>query len=263
MRKLIVCLLTVLAFSTSALGQDSKKADISVGTDVVSRYVWRGTDFSNSPCFQPGFEISKSGLAFGAWGSYSFNGLGGAEMDLYLSYTFLNEMLTVTVTDYFFPVENAATNKYFMYEASKTGHVLEGMITFNGTDDLPLSFTAATNFFGDDARVINDDPSSADFNKSTGIQYSTYLELAYSMDINGTDVEVFAGFTPNKPRSADNATGYIGESGFYGKTMGFVNVGFTGSKEIKISEEFSLPVSSSLIVNPMAENIFLVFGFSL
>jgi len=45
--------------------------------------------------------------------------------------------------------------------------------------------------------------------------------------------------------------------------MGFVNIGITLSKEITISDDFSLPVCCSLITNPQAENIYMVFGFSL
>ena len=34
-------------------------------------------------------------------------------------------------------------------------------------------------------------------------------------------------------------------------------------KEIKITEDFSLPVSSNLIYNPEADQMYLVFGLSL
>ena len=34
-------------------------------------------------------------------------------------------------------------------------------------------------------------------------------------------------------------------------------------KEIKITEDFSLPMSGNLIYNPSADQMYLVFGFSL
>ncbi len=268
MRKILGLLVALLMLSSiAAFAQDqeeekSTEIDFSVGSDVVSRYVWRGTDYSMSPSIQPAIEMSTSGFAVGFWGSYSFTGFMGPELDFYLSYTFLDEMLTVTVTDYFFPTEAVATNRYFIYEEDRTGHIFEGSISFNGTENLPLSLMVAANFYGDDARKINDDPNSPDFNTAEGIQYSTYIELGYSMDVKETALEFFAGFTPNKPADADAATGYIGESGFYGHTMGFVNLGLTASKEINITEQYSLPVYTSVIFNPMAENAFLVFGFT-
>jgi len=42
-----------------------------------------------------------------------------------------------------------------------------------------------------------------------------------------------------------------------------VNVGLTGSKEIKISDSYSLPVFSSVILNPKTEQFHLVVGISL
>jgi hypothetical protein len=42
-----------------------------------------------------------------------------------------------------------------------------------------------------------------------------------------------------------------------------VNLGITVSKEIKISDSFSLPLTTSFIINPQAENVFLVLGISL
>jgi len=38
---------------------------------------------------------------------------------------------------------------------------------------------------------------------------------------------------------------------------------FGGSKDIKITEEYSLPVFGSFIYNPESEAAFLVFGMSL
>ncbi|PLW91873.1 MAG: hypothetical protein C0592_13585 [Marinilabiliales bacterium] len=245
--------------------QAQEDGGFTVSTDMVSRYVWRGTAFSTAPALQPTFEFSKGGFAIGAWGSYSFLGFDGAEADIYLSYTTLEDKLTLTFTDYFFPDEvNGTFNNYFEYDGDITGHVFEGAISWNGTESLPLTFLAAVNFFGADAKLIEDDTASADFNTVVGNQMSMYFELGYGVTCKDeTELEFFLGFTPNEPRKADATTGYIGEAGFYGYTMGVVNLGVTASKEIKITENFSIPVFSQLVFNPMAEDVFLVFGLSL
>ncbi len=99
---------------------------------------------------------------------------------------------------------------------------------------------------GQDARKANGD-----------IFYSSYLELSYPFKCKGLDFNVFAGGTPNKADTKKD------ESGFYGNDPGIVNLGFTVSKDLPITEKFSLPLSASLITNPQAQNIFLVFGISL
>ncbi|NOU59260.1 hypothetical protein [Marinifilum caeruleilacunae] len=222
------------------------KGELSFGADLMSRYVWRGTQFSTGPVIQPGIEYSKGGFAIGAWGSYAYNGDNdGAEADIYLSYTFADDLFTATLTDYFFPTDDiAAKNSYFDYKKKSTGHILEGTLAFNGSEGFPISIMAAMNFWG------------ADQDNKGDQQYSLYIELGHSFSYKEIDIDVFAGFTPV---DADEEKG---ESGFYGDTAGFVNLGFTASKEVAITEKFSLPLSASLIANPMAENLFLVFGVS-
>jgi hypothetical protein len=40
------------------------------------------------------------------------------------------------------------------------------------------------------------------------------------------------------------------------------NVGISTTKEIKLSDSFSIPVSGQIIVNPDREQLFVVVGFS-
>ncbi|MCX6308666.1 MAG: hypothetical protein NTY32_07515, partial [Bacteroidia bacterium] len=54
-------------------------AQFSVGTDVVSSYVWRGykqdlTNAPQSPNIQPYVSYTIGGLTLGSWGSTSFTG---------------------------------------------------------------------------------------------------------------------------------------------------------------------------------------------
>ena len=261
-RFLILSMICAMFLPFAMQAQDD--GGFTVGSDVVSRYVWRGTSFSTAPSIQPALEYSKGGFAIGAWGSYSFLGFDGAEADIYVSYTLLEDKVTLAFTDYFFPDETGMDNNYLQYDSDLTGHVFEGSVSWNGTESLPLTFLAAVNFYGADAKLIEDDTASADFNTVVGNQMSMYFELGYTVTCKDeTELNFFAGFTPNEPKKADATTGYIGEGGFYGYTMGFVNLGVTASKEIKITDDFSLPVFSQLVVNPMSEDVFLVFGLSL
>ncbi len=105
MKRIIFTLLTVFAIFASNAQEESSK--FSFSTDLVSRYVWRGTQFSDAPAIQPGLSFATGGLTVGAWGSYALNSNFGAELDLYAGYDF-DFGLGVILTDYFFPSDPAS-----------------------------------------------------------------------------------------------------------------------------------------------------------
>ena len=265
-KKMIIHVVMIVAAVVCSLNpvfaQDSLKVSVGFGTDFVSRYVWRGTQLGgSSPSIQPFAELGIGNFVLGAWGSYSLGGLNPSqELDLYATYSLLDDMVSITVIDYFFPGE-ASNYNYFNYDANVTGHVVEGTASFNGTEKIPFSALIAINFFGADATRISDDPVT--LNKADGIQYSTYLELGYAGTCKSVDIEAFLGVNLTNPRSVDFGTGYVGETGYYGKSIGVVNLGVTVSREIDITNKFSLPVMASVITNPQAQKVFFVFGFSL
>ena len=222
--------MTVILVSEADVKAQNSESPLSIGADIMSRYVWRGLDYGAAPSIQPYLEYSKGGFAIGAWGAYttSFskaNESGIQEMDLYASYT-IADIITVGVTDYFFPQEIDYNYNYFDYGSDTSGHVIEGLVSFNGLENLPLSLTLGYN-------LVNDDDNSL------------YVELGYSF----TGVDLFLG--------AGNGL-YTGDGEF-----SVVNIGISSSKEIAITDNFSLPVSASLITNPEAKQIHLVFGISL
>ena len=86
------------------------------------------------------------------------------------------------------------------------------------------------------------------------------LTVGYFTDLEALYVE--AGF-PVGPVGVAVGFGSDGADAFYaGGESGLVNLSFSGEKDIKISEEYALPVFGSFIYNPDAEAAFLVFGFS-
>jgi len=101
--------LMILGLFVSVKAQDEAEptTPFSVGADIVSSYVWRGTKYSG-PAIQPSVEYSISGLTIGTWGSFGFNDQV-AEADLYASYGF-DFGLSLGLTDYYYQ-----GNKYFQY----------------------------------------------------------------------------------------------------------------------------------------------------
>jgi hypothetical protein len=240
---------------------EASGTEFYIGTDLVSRYVWRGTDYGNSPAIQPSVSVSLKGFTLGAWGSYGlFNEMGEnefglpenlgnyAEVDLYLSYT--RGWFTVMLYDYYIPsgLHPNSGSDYFNWENASTGHTLEGSLIIEGTEQLPLRLTLATLFYGADKNEDADgNPGEGDKNN-----YSTYFEAQYTFSLGRAGVELspFIGATPFS-------------SSWYGERGGIINLGLTAARDIPFTEQFSLPVKASLVTNPMTKSVFLVFGVTL
>lgn len=226
-----------------------EQSNLTFGADVASRYVWRGINLGgSSPHIQPFMEYSagNSGLAFGFWGSYGLSsGSALTEADFYVSYTPV-DFLTFTVTDYFFPSDIPfSRDNYFDYRKGETGHTLEAMVSFNGTENFPLSVLFAMNFYGADGLDENGES-----------YFAKYLEIGYSASVREYEIETFIGMALDNPKTEQGAEGWYGDSG------GVINLGVSLSKNIKFSENIELPAFSSLIFNPEAGNIFMVIGIS-
>jgi hypothetical protein len=85
------------------------------------------------------------------------------------------------------------------------------------------------------------------------------LTVGYFTELEALYIE--AGFSIGV---VDVAIGYAGEddSDWYVSEAGLCNISVGGSKEVKITEDYSLPLFGSLVYNPEAESAFLVFGMS-
>lgn len=221
----------ILTSGTITAQEEEKESPISVGADLVNRYVFRGLDFGNSPAIQPSLEFSLGGFAIGAWGSYSFLSTpAGIEADLYASYGF-DFGLSIGATDYYFPgeylqvdggsgeISAVRSGKYFDYGEN---HYFELNVN----------------------QAIKDFYVSANWGFSN-MDNALYFEAGYSFKF----LSAFVG--------AGNEV--YTQSGKFN----IVNVGISASKDIKMGEKFSLPVSTSVILNPNAEQIHFVFGITI
>jgi hypothetical protein len=188
------------------------------GADLVSSYIWRGTQFGSGAHIQPYMDLGSGNLTGGVWGSFPTSAKGGGnELDLWVSYDF--GPLALTVTNYTFPSEG--------------GVYADGEGLFNG-DYTELA--ASTSIMGVDL-------SAGYFTEAEAL----YVELGFSTGA----VDIALGY------GDDQADGFYAGGG-----SGLVNMSFSGSKDIQISDNYALPVFGSFILNPEAETAFLVFGIS-
>lgn len=118
-------------------------AQFNIGADVVSRYIWRGTDFGNSASIQPYIAYGLGDLEIGAWSSWAITSPQANENDLYLTYSLGS--VGLTLTDYYFPV-GAGQSEFFNYSSDAGNHILEASGTLSSGD---LALLVAYNFSGD------------------------------------------------------------------------------------------------------------------
>lgn len=211
-------------------------AQISLGADFVSRYEWRGSQIGNGASLQPYLEYAIGDLTIGAWGAYSLTDDGSNEIDLYATYKVL-DFFTVGLTDYYVPTEGSKLPNDNAFDYSRNDnrqHTLEASLSVDHIGSFPISFLYAINLDTD---------------------HDMYFELAYPLTVEDVELSFVLGAGLNDD-----------ESGFYltgDQDFGIVRVGVTASKEIAITNNFSLPISVSYIVNPSINDAYLVFGISL
>ena len=223
---------SILTFVLALSYTNVNAQEISVGTDIVSKYMWRGLEFNDAPNFQPSLSYSNSGFDIGFWGSYSItdNGSGNyEEIDAYIGYTYTvgETDIGVTLTDYYLPTAGAlghfdqdGVHTYEISVSVSTGH---------------FSSTIANNIFNDPGR-------------------NTYYEVGYSTSVGNVDLNLFVGATNGSTKNPD----------YYGsKDFAIINVGITGSKSIKVTDDFEIPVFTTFMFNPKVDAGYLVFGLSL
>lgn len=236
MKKIVLLALSVLS-GFAAQAQDGIETTIS--GDIVSQYVWRGQDLG-SASIQPTLGVAYKGLSLTAWGSVGItNPDDNKELDLTLAYTIGG--LNIGITDYWTndATGNDPTARFFKYDAHGTNHVFEANI---GYDFGLASIQWYTNFAGNDGT-----------NKDGKRAYSSYAEVAVPFKLASVDWTATAGVIPF-------ATSFYNDW-----TSGFAvtNLSLKATKDIKVTDSFSIPVFGQIAANPCSQKAYLVLGFTL
>ena len=224
MKKCLMLVGFVLIFASTA------NSEVILGTDLVSRYVFRGSDYGNSPHIQPYLSIVYHGLEIGTWSAYPLNPDAenpSEEIDIYAFYTLETPIGTFypTVYDFYYPY---AGIDFFDFDDGEGAHTTELSLLYEGK----IKILAAMNIYNDEDK-------------------SKYVEVGYSHEIGDVTLDIFAGAG-------------IGESLYWYRIedTALINVGITGTKEIEITDKFKVPVYTSFILNPDLEKGYMVFGAS-
>ena len=231
LKRLGFAAMMIMAGATAMTAQDEVEATVSA--DVVNQYIWRGTKCGELS-IQPTLGVAYKGLSLSAWGSTELSNWGGSkEFDLTLAYS--TGGFNIGITDYWF---DGGSTKYFKYEAHSTAHIFEGNI---GYDFGPLAIQWYTNFAGSDYKGDGDRA------------YSSYVELNAPFKLGGLDWNATVGAVPFE------------DNGVYGGCDKFAvtNLTLKASKELKITDTFSVPVFAQVTGNPHDQKAYFVCGFTL
>lgn len=221
--------------STAATAQESESVETTIAADVVNQYIWRGVDAGNVS-LQPTLGVAYKGLSLTAWGSVGLSESSDTkEFDFTLGYT--TGGLNVGITDYWFSVGQDPDARYFKYDAHGTNHVFEAFV---GYDFGVVSAQWYTNFAGNDG--VNKDGKRA---------YSSYFEVNAPFRLATCEWTATLGAVPY-------ATTTYGTTGF-----AVTNIGLKATKDIKVTDTFSVPIFAGVTGNPCAQKAYLVFGFTL
>lgn len=208
------------------------KVEVNLATDVVSQYIWRGQDLGDVS-LQPTLGLGYKGLSLTAWGNVGLSDNDDTkEFDLTLGYSIGG--FNIGITDYWF---NTPDTRYFHYDAHSTSHVFEANV---GYDFGFMALQWYTNFAGNDG--VNKDGDRA---------YSSYFEISAPFRLAWCDWTAAVGMVPY-------ATTSYGTNGF-----AVTNVAVKATKDIKVTDHFSIPVFAGVMANPCSQKAYFVCGLTL
>lgn len=232
-RKTLLLLSSAITTPATGIAQDQVVAGVDV--DLVSGYIWRGQDLGGVS-IQPSVCITYKDFSLEAWGSVGLDKEDDKEFDLTLGYT--SGSFSLSITDYWF-ASYGENNPYFHYGARSTAHVFEAQI---GYDFGLLTLNWYTNFAGADG-----------VNKNGDRAYSSYISATAPFKLGGLDCTAEIGATPWANSFYNSWT----------NDFAVCDISVEASKEIRITDSFSVPILAKITWNPCTEGAYFIFGLSL
>ena len=203
----------------------SQEGDTHFNANVTSNFIWRGQNLSNKISVQPIIHFTKAdSLWTNEIGTFSSFSLDGSYKEVDLYYKVSYKSLYLMVTDYMLNVDDV-----FNYSDS-TNNIIETSLGYFFKFPLTLSYNI---FIWGWDKDENDNQL-----------YSSYIEASYLIK----NINIFCGVNPYKS--------------FYADDLAIVNVGLTLSKDININTSYSIPVSTTLMLNPDSKKLFANLTFT-
>jgi len=192
--------------------------------NLTSNFIFRGKMISDKINVQPIMYFSKGDtILTNEIGTFSSFSLDGSYKEVDLYYKFTYKWIYLTITDYMFDI-----NRFLNYSNTST-NVIETTLGFK-SNSFPIVISLNSFIWGNDKDINNKQ------------LYSSYAEACYAFK----NVNLFCGITPYKS--------------FYANKPAIVNVGISMIKNLVI-EKLSIPITTSIVINPDVKQIFANLTF--
>ncbi|MEL6140129.1 MAG: TorF family putative porin [Bacteroidota bacterium] len=217
--------------------EEKSKITVNARATFVSRFIWRGLELGDQPHFQPEVTFGWNNFFVGAWASHALSPVafdesipGYKEVIPYIGYTFnftSSSSLDVLIMDHYNP---NFQNFGDWDDEGRGGNTIELRTILKAGN---FDFLGSVNLYND-------------------TEHSAYLEFGYNFKLpNDFNVRPLVSLTPM-------------ESPFNGTDdFAFTQVGVITSKDIKITDHFTVPVKVDFIVNPELDKFYTAFGFGI
>ncbi len=221
---------------------------LSGSIDLQNNHLWRGLIITDMPVFmaQLGYALDKNkNWEIGFWGASAMardhDGTHYKEINYYIQYS--NNNFYIGLWNLFNSRNintDIASDDVFNYSKKRTANILDLRLNYTFGSEFPLYVEADVILYGGAAagEVLLNADGSYDKHK-----HSTYIKLQYPLmkSENLFDLDAFVG----------GAFAFDGAA-LYGDKDNFqiVNAGVVASRDIKISDNYSIPIHAQFMWNP-------------
>lgn len=239
----IVMMVTTTLFAQETV-RDTLKSDKKwdINLDIASRYIWRGQSWGGKyPVAQlyGNYKLSDK-FAVGFWSTHNFkkeyydaNGAskGYKELDFILNYA-ITDYFTVSLQDYYWPStdrQEGVSNDFFNF-GNDGSQSLDLQFLFDFSEKgVPIWVTLSTLIAGNDFRYKDENDEKGKQN------FTTYMEIGYEFEAPlGVNISPVLGAVLNNKAEYYTFADYNKPS--------FVNLGCKVSKDIEVTDSFTMPV---------------------
>ncbi|MCT4286869.1 hypothetical protein HZP25_09105 [Elizabethkingia anophelis] len=249
-----LCLIFSGIVGVSAQNSDSLKTEEKAGrldftANIQNNHLWRGLIITDKPVVMGNLSYAldkNKNWKIGIWGASALandsDGTHYKEINYYVQYS--NKNFYIGLWDLYNSrnINTAvAVDDIFSYSRRRTAHIIDLRTNYTFGPKFPLNIEADIMLYGgaNAGEVVLKQDGTYDKNK-----YSTYVQVSYpviqSKKVN-LNAFVGGGFALNDR----NFLYGNGQSSFQ-----IVNVGLRASKDVKITEHYTLPVSMMAMWNP-------------
>ena len=230
--KQILTIVLLLTTGSAMMAQEQSEIEGHLQADVVSNYIWRGLDLGHVS-LQPELSVEWKGLSLSAWGSVGLTNHKDDKREIDLTLSYETGGLSFGVVDYW---TDENDKRYFYYKKDDTGHAFEAFVAY---DFGPVNVAWQTFFVG------------SDLQESGKRAYSSFFQVGAPFQWATCDWEAQAGVVP-----------WL--SDYYSvRKFSVTYLSLRATKNIRITDTFSLPLFGQLVANPQSNHLYFVAGFSL